>query len=167
MDFQNVPKSHTDLLHSVFDQSTEGFQVIDKDWRYVFVNEAVAKQGKSGVEDLIGHTMMEKYPGIEKTPLFTELTRVMDKKVGIKMENEFVFPNGEKGWFELFIHPWSDGIMIFSVDITGRKFAGERISRMIDDIKESATSPVDKEKIEDLKKAFQELSKPTVTIISR
>jgi PAS domain S-box-containing protein len=37
------------------------------------------------------------------------------------MENEFVFPDGTIGWFELSIQPVSEGVFILSEDITERK----------------------------------------------
>jgi diguanylate cyclase (GGDEF)-like protein/PAS domain S-box-containing protein len=41
------------------------------------------------------------------------------------MVNEFIYPDGSSGWFELSIQPVPDGIFILSSDITGRKL-GER-----------------------------------------
>ena len=37
------------------------------------------------------------------------------------MKNEFVFPNGSTGWFELRIEPVPEGILILSIDITERE----------------------------------------------
>lgn len=115
------------LLETVLDQILEGFQVIDKDWKYLYVNEVVAKQGKKTKEELIGKTMMEAYPGIEKTPLFMQLQKAMKDKVSIEMENEFKFPDSTQGWFKLLIHPWENGIMIFSLDITELKIAQQEL----------------------------------------
>src|SRR5271157_450910 len=46
------------------DNMIEGCQIIDHDWRYLYVNEAVAKQGRKTKEELLGYTMMQVYPGI-------------------------------------------------------------------------------------------------------
>lgn len=160
-----IPVTKEDLLHQIFDQSSAGFQVIDKAWRYVFVNQAVAKQGKSTETSLFGHTMMEMYPGIEKTPLFLQLKKCMEEKVAIRMENEFTFPDGTKGWFQLFIHPWSDGIMIFSVDITSRKLAEEKLLEKIEEFEKSVVSGEDKKKISELKQALFKLRQPEVAVV--
>ncbi len=162
---ESILQSNTDLLHQIFDKSSEGFQVVDNEWRYIYVNEALAKHGRSTVEELMGHTMMERYPGIEKTPLFAEMKRCIDEKVGIRMENEFVFPDGQKGWFQLFIHPWSGGIMIFSIDITQRKLSEQRILKMIEDFKHAASYEGDKRNMDEIKSAVESLSKPSVTIV--
>lgn len=162
---KNSNQSDAVLFHQVFDKLPEGFQVIDGNWKYVYVNEVVAKQGRSTVDELVGHTMMEKYPGIEKTPLFTELKRCIDEKIGIRMENEFVFPNGQKGWFQLFIHPWNGGVMIFSIDITQRKFSEQSILKTIENFRGAALYEGDRKNMDELKKMVENLSKPSVTVM--
>lgn len=112
-----------DGFRDAFDQMLEGCQIISPDWRYLYVNEAVAKQGKSTKEELIGHTMMEKYPGIEKTEVFGHIRRCMEDRAPHQMENEFTFPDGSKGGFELRIEPVPEGVLILSLDITNRKKA--------------------------------------------
>jgi hypothetical protein len=49
--------------YAAFDHLIEGVQVIDSDWRYVYVNDVVANHGKAPKDTYIGCTMMEKYPG--------------------------------------------------------------------------------------------------------
>lgn len=98
----------------------EGIQVISRDWRYLFVNNSVVKQSKYLREELLGHTMMEKYPGIENTELFKILQRCMNDRVPHSFVNEFTFPDKTKGWFELSIQPVPEGLLILSIDITER-----------------------------------------------
>jgi light-regulated signal transduction histidine kinase (bacteriophytochrome) len=71
--------------------------------------------------------MVECYPGIDKTDLFSILKRCMEERVPHRMQNEFGFPDGSRGWFELSIQPVPDGIFILSIDITERKQAEEEI----------------------------------------
>ena len=94
----------TSLNTDILDHLMEGFQLISYDWRYLYVNAAVVRHGKYSKENLLGYTMMEKYPGIENTDLFSVLKACMDKRVSRKMENEFVYPDGSSGWFELNIY---------------------------------------------------------------
>src|SRR4030066_1553393 len=110
-------------LQATLDSMLEGCQIIDFDWRYAYVNESVAKQGRRVKKDLLGHTMMEMYPGIENTELFSYLRDCMFKRIPHQMENEFIFPDGSKGWFELRIEPAPEGILILSHDVTKRKQA--------------------------------------------
>jgi PAS domain S-box-containing protein len=114
----------------LLDAMLEGCQIIGYDWRYLYVNDAVAQNGHQAKEILLGHTMMEIYPGIENTDLFAALRRCMNERMPQQMENEFVYPDGMKGWFELSIQPVPEGIFILSIDITGRKRAEETIQNL-------------------------------------
>ncbi len=115
--------------HHVLDTMMEGCQIIDFDWRYAYVNPVVAAQGQRGQEELLNHTMMEMYPGIENTEMFAALRRCMETRTPERMENQFTFPNGSTGWFELSIQPAREGIFILSTDITERKRAEEKLKR--------------------------------------
>lgn len=101
----------------------EGCQIIDYDWRYIYVNDTAALHGRREPEELLMHTMMEMYPGIENTELFKVLRHCMEARTHQRLENEFVFPDGDSGWFELSIEPVPEGLFILSVDITERKQA--------------------------------------------
>lgn len=117
-------------LRSTLDNMIEGCQIIGFDWRYRYVNNALIKHGRQTKEELLGSTMMERYPGIENTKVFGALRRCMEERTVHFMENEFTFPDGSKGWFELSIQPVPEGIFILSCDITDRKRAEERIKKL-------------------------------------
>lgn len=99
----------------------EGIQIIGFDWRYLFINQSAAEHGKSSSQELIGHTMPEKYPGIENTELFKKLQRCMQDRVADIIENKFSYPDNSEAWFELSIQPVPEGLFILSMDITHRK----------------------------------------------
>jgi PAS domain S-box-containing protein len=106
----------------------EGVQIHDFNWRYLYVNDALVKYSTYSKEELLGHTLMEKYPGIEQTDLFKVMKRCMTERVAEHLETEFIFPDATKADFELSIQPMPEGIFILSVDITERKKAeGELI----------------------------------------
>lgn len=107
--------------YRLFDHLIEGVQIINPNWEYIYVNNAVAKQGKTAKNELIGYTMMEKYPGIEDSKLFSLLKRSMEKGTSHRMTNKFSFPDGSEGWFELSIQPVPEGVLIFSYDISSLK----------------------------------------------
>jgi PAS domain S-box-containing protein len=115
----------------------EGIQLIGYDWKYLFVNNSVVAQSKYSNEELLGHTMMEKYPGIENSGLFKVLQRCMNERVPEIMENEFTFPDGSKEWYELSIQPVPEGLFILSMDITQRKIAEEKLKRYAEELKSS------------------------------
>ena len=108
----------------------EGFQVIGYDWKYLYVNDAVAKHAHLTRGDLLGRTMMEVFPGIEKTPMFSLLKECMEQRVHKRMENEFTYPDGSVGWFDLSFEPVTEGVAILSIEITDRKRTEENMRRL-------------------------------------
>ena len=109
--------------YSILDSLLEGCQIVDPDYCYVYVNDALVKQARRAREELLGHTMMELYPGIESTPMFSQLERCMLEHVPVDFDNEFTFPDGATAWFALRMMPVPEGVFIHSIDITLRKQA--------------------------------------------
>lgn len=114
-------KQAVERYRTTLDNMLEGCQIIGFDWRYIYVNDAAARQGRKKSQELIHRTMSDIYPGIENTDMFRVLRRCMEERSSDSMENEFVFPDGTTGWFELKIQPVPEGLFILSLDITEQK----------------------------------------------
>lgn len=116
-------------FRSTLNDMQEGFQIIGHDWRYLYVNESAARHGRVSAESLIGRTMMEAYPGIESTELFRVLQRCLAERTRARLENEFVYPDGTSAWFDLAIHPSTEGLFVTSYDITDRRRSETALAR--------------------------------------
>ena len=115
------PALERDPIRRALDCLQEGFQIIGFDWTYVYLNPAAARHGRRLARELTGRPMMEAYPGIAQTPLFTVLRRCMEERSSHVVENQFTFPDGSTCWFELRIQPVPEGICVYSSDIEARK----------------------------------------------
>jgi PAS domain S-box-containing protein len=111
------------MEYDIFDNMIEGVQIVDQDFRYVYVNDAVATHGKSSKQALLGTTMSESYPGIEKTEVFALIRAALEEGRYSQMINEFDFPDGSKGYFQLRIQPVPEGALILSFDVTDQRRA--------------------------------------------
>ncbi len=107
--------------YDTLDDLMEGFQLIGYDWKYLYVNKAILRQSRYSKDELLGSTLMDKYPGIENTELFVILSTCMKERISATIENDFTFPDGSSGCFELRIQPVPEGLFILSVDITERR----------------------------------------------
>jgi len=105
----------------------EGCQIIGFDWRYIYLNKAATRHANKTKDDLLGHTIMEVYPGVENTALFESLQRNMNNRTSEYLVNEFRYNDGSSSWFELSIQPIPEGLFILSIDITERTLMEEKL----------------------------------------
>ena len=130
-------RSLSKVALDVLDSLLEGCQVIGFDYTYLYVNNTVVAQGRQSREELLGRTMMECYPGIDGTPLFVGLRRCMTERKHDRMENEFAFSDGSKGWFELRFIPVPEGTCILSLDITQEKRSAATLARTEEQLRQA------------------------------
>ncbi|XHS78590.1 ATP-binding protein [Burkholderiaceae bacterium UC74_6] len=120
--------THSEALYRhTLDSMLEGCQVIDADWRRLYVNAAAAKQSRLHPLEMLGRTLMEAHPGIEETEVFERMRQCMEQRLPQQFETCFVFPDGSSGWFQVSLLPVSEGISLFSVDITERRIAEDEV----------------------------------------
>ena len=108
-------------FRSTLDNMLEGCQLIGFDWRYIYLNDTADKHNRRQKEELLGNKYMDMWPGIENTEVFRIIKHCMEERVPNHLENEFVFPDGSMGCFDLSIQPMPEGVLILSHDITNRK----------------------------------------------
>jgi PAS domain S-box-containing protein len=116
-------RTSEERLRHTMDNMLEGVQIIDFNWRYLYVNNALVKSSHHPKESLLDGVVMELYPGVEQSILYEKLQQCMTERLPSHLETQFVFPNGYIADFELSIQPVPEGIFILSVDITERKKA--------------------------------------------
>lgn len=107
--------------YRLFDHLIEGVQIISRDWKYLYVNEAISIHSALSKEKLLGHTLMEVYPGIEETELFSRIKACMEQCTTDKLQVEFNFPHRAVGHFELRIQSVPEGVLILSIDVTEQR----------------------------------------------
>ena len=115
-------------FRDTLDNMMEGCQILGFDWRYLYINKAAEKHNRRSNEELLTKKYLDMWPGIETTEVFKVIQRCMEERVTQRIENEFVFPDGTVGWFELSIQPVPQGVFILSQDITERKRSEKALS---------------------------------------
>jgi PAS domain S-box-containing protein len=118
---QDKLKEREERYRSTLDSMLEGCQILDSDLRYVYINDAAEVQNHRDKSELLGNKYIDMWPGIESTYVFRVMNNCLEKKESHQFENEFIYPDGSVGWFDLSIQPVAEGIFILSVDITERK----------------------------------------------
>lgn len=120
----------TNNASSILDSLLEGVQIIDFQWRYLYVNQTVMNYEQSSTEPFLNHTVLTKYPGIQHTDVFASLESCMLERRSSRIEIEFVYADQSTKWFQLSIDPVKEGIRVLSLDISERKDDHERLKRL-------------------------------------
>lgn len=108
-------------LRETFDNLIVGCQILDAELRYVYLNANAASHGRRKPEELIGKRLADEYPGVESTTLYQELQNCLKTGVSKRMDNEFLFPDGSSGIFELSVQPVPEGLLILSAEVTEQR----------------------------------------------
>jgi PAS domain S-box-containing protein len=127
-------RSSEERYRSTLDCTLEGCQLLDFDWRYLYLNDAAALQNRRPNHELLGNRMPDAWPGIETTPVFRMFERCMQERVALHDETEFAFPDGHVGWFDVRVQPVPEGIFILSIEISARKRAERALRELNDDL---------------------------------
>ena len=105
-------------LNQMLGSLREGVQIIDRSYRYTYLNRAAAEHARREADELLGRSMSEVYPGIERSPMFLQIERCMHEREPSTLQNEFTYPDGEVRSFSLHIGPCDEGVVVLSIDVT-------------------------------------------------
>lgn len=117
--------------------SPDGFiifkPVVDKhgeltDLIFTFENEAAAQMNGTNSKEVVGHRLLELFPGHHDTQFFRTYKKVYETRKAMEFEDHY---QGEtivdKKWFRIVAVPVSDGLAILAQDITARIKAEEAL----------------------------------------
>lgn len=128
-------RASEERFRGTLESMLEGCQIIDRDWRYLYVNQTAARHGQRTRDELVGRTMMESYPGFEASEAFATLRRCMEERTTARIVNEFLYADGSKASFELSVQPVPEGLFILSLDVTERSKAGQKIDAQLEELR--------------------------------
>src|SRR5438132_13057963 len=96
---------------------SDAFSVLDRDWRYTYVNKRVLELTEKRKEELIGRVIWEIFPQAVGTEFYQRCHRAMETQQPDRFE-VFYKPWGR--WVDTRIYPSSDGLAIYRADISDR-----------------------------------------------
>jgi PAS domain S-box-containing protein len=121
-------RDNRDQSQHLFDTMTEGFSVIDSEWRITQINEEGLRIGGRTKQEVLGHIMWDIWPEVIGTNLDRVYRRVMDTRVQESFEQKIQLSNAHKVSLAITVYPMlSKGIAAFVRDITERIEANEAL----------------------------------------
>jgi len=118
---ENALYESEERYRRILDSMLEGFQILDHEFRYIYLNDVAVQQSGYSRNELLTSSLPVMYPGVEHTSMFQSLKKSMQERVPQNIESEFVFPDGKRSWYNLKIQPVPEGIAILSINITDQK----------------------------------------------
>ena len=110
-----------DTLESI----TDACVTLDRDWRYIVVNEKAALLLGMDRSELLGRVVWTVFPGAVGTSAERELRAAAAQRVGVELE---YFEPGLQRWFAARSYPTPDrGVSIYFRDVTVRKQLAQRM----------------------------------------
>lgn len=110
------------------------FYLLDRDWRFIFVNDAAEPLLQSTRDRLLGRTLWEAFPGVEGSEFEAPYRDAMRSGQGTSVEAYYA-PLGT--WFDVRTYPWSGGLMVHFRDIGARKAAEVERERLLEETEAS------------------------------
>ncbi|HYM79981.1 MAG TPA: PAS domain-containing protein [Candidatus Limnocylindria bacterium] len=127
-------RSTKQRMSRILDAISEGFVVVDRDWRCIYVNRKAAEFVRRPRQELIGKPILSLFPGIGDTPLFLEVRGAMSRRASARIE---AYHPGVDKWFEASLIPTADGLTAFIRDITEHRQDQEQLQKTMADLSRS------------------------------
>jgi len=101
-------------LRTALESTTDGVIVLDRDWRFTYLNRH-AKAALAGGRDLLGCVIWDVFPEDPGSP-FADALRTAAANGGPAQVNHCFTPLG--AWFEVYAYPSEDCLTVFFRDVT-------------------------------------------------
>lgn len=108
-------------LDNVLSGIQEAFSLLDRSYRFVYLNQEAAAMAGSQVQDMIGRSFWELFPDLVGSGLDNALENAQNTGHLIRLEEYYA---GRDRWYEHRVHPSAQGLLsVFTLDITETKKA--------------------------------------------
>lgn len=116
-----------DHRDDVFSGMAEGLCVVNYDFNVVEMNAAAVQLNKRPLHEMIGRNHWDLWAETSDTEVGRMYRKAMAERVTTIVENRWVDPDGNVGWFELTAQPIAEGLALYIRDISKRKNAEEEV----------------------------------------
>ncbi|MFL5390428.1 MAG: PAS domain-containing protein [Myxococcales bacterium] len=114
------------VVVTLLEEMGDACVVLDRDWRYLFVNRKAGEIFGRDPASLVGKHIWTEFPEGKDQPFHLAYEQAMREDRFVQMEN--YYPPWDR-WFENRIHPFAGGLAIFFNDVTERHRAEEEARR--------------------------------------
>lgn len=111
----------------ILESMTDSVVMLDREWRFTYVNHHAETFLKSSREDLLGRNLWRVFPGLEGSAFEEQLYQAVNKQTTVTIED--CSPMSGR-WVHLRAYPSSEGLAIYFQDMSERKQAEQAIATL-------------------------------------
>lgn len=122
-------RAERDRSRGVLDGMTEGFVLMDPDFRILDINAEGLRLDRRGRQEIVGKTHWEAWAGTEEAEQGKMYKAAMASREPSALEVHHLWEDGHSAWVDIRAYPHPEGLAIFYRDITARKVADQALRR--------------------------------------
>jgi PAS domain S-box-containing protein len=104
---------------AILESITDGLAVMDRDWRFTYVNSAWQSVSGKTRQELLGHTIREAFPDLAGTIFDREFRRAVTENISVSVDGYYSATNR---WLSVGVYPSGDGgLTLYARNVTERK----------------------------------------------
>lgn len=123
-----------DLLVTALNAMDDIVVVLNKDFRYTFINAVGWEVLDFQKTEVLGESIWDLFPSLKKSEFKTSASQAMERQ--IKIEIEEYYPRVEK-WYRTKFYPSNSLLMVQMTDISDLKRAQEINSQLMGDLQQA------------------------------
>ncbi len=108
----------------ILDRIDDTILVLDREWRFVYLNRHALKIAGAPPEQLLGQTIWDRFPQLRGTELEAVYRQAQASQTPAHFETVGVI---SRRWFEIHAYPSPEGLVIYARDIGSRKQAEQAL----------------------------------------
>jgi len=127
-------KVHTQTVQiaDILESISDAFIALDSSFRFIYINQSAANRFERKAADLLGCIIWEALPQLKDAVFFSEITDCMLNQLQKSFEQ---FDPIHNQWVLHAVYPSSEGISIYTKDITARKMQEKQMQEANEELR--------------------------------